>query len=126
MTTSRRNILVVDDESPVRLSLAAYLEDEGYTVQMAGSAEEALSLCEVSAPDLAIVDLRLPGMDGASLITEMAAAHPKVRFIIHTGSTKFSLPEEFKDKGITNESLFFKPVLDMAEMTRKIASLLKE
>lgn len=61
-------ILVVDDETPVRISLAAYLEDEGFEVRVADSAERALESVSADPPDVAVVDLRLPGMDGASFI----------------------------------------------------------
>lgn len=126
MNLSNHNILVVDDENPVRLSLAAYLEDEGYAVRMAESAEQALEMTIVNPPELAVVDLRLPGMDGAALIQEMAKVHGGIKFIIHTGSTKFSLSDELKSIGLTDANVFFKPVLDMGEMVGKIEELLKE
>jgi DNA-binding NtrC family response regulator len=117
-------ILVVDDEDPVRLSLSAYLEDEGFCVRMADCAEQALELSGTYPTDLAVVDLRLPGMDGASLITEMAKYHTGTKFIIHTGSTKFSLPDELKAVGLSEANVFFKPVLDMSDMVGKIKELL--
>ena len=48
------------------MSLCAYLEDKGFIVRMADCAEEALLLAGEFSMDLAVVDLRLPGMDGAS------------------------------------------------------------
>jgi len=126
MNLPKRNLLVVDDENPVRLSLAAYLEDEGFAVRMAESAEQALEMSADSPPDLAVVDLRLPGMDGAALIQEMAKLDKGVKYIIHTGSTKFSLSDELKSIGLTDANVFFKPVLDMGEMAGKIKELLKD
>ena len=126
MNPCKKNILVVDDENPVRLSLAAYLEDEGYAVRMAESAEQALEMALNAPPDLAVVDLRLPGMDGAALIQEMAKQHSGAKYIIHTGSTKFSLSDELKSIGLTDANVFFKPVLDMGEMVGKIEELLKD
>ncbi|GAB6039026.1 response regulator [Fundidesulfovibrio butyratiphilus] len=117
-------ILVVDDETPVRISLAAYLEDEGFDVRVADSAEKALESVSAHPPDVAVVDLRLPGMDGASFILEMAKRLPGTLFLIHTGSTKFSLSDELKAIGIRDEHIFFKPVLDMSEMADKIRDLL--
>lgn len=119
-------ILVVDDEAPVRLSLAAYLEDEGFNVVSAESAEQALDVAAHSRPALAIVDLRLPGMDGAALILELDKRFPGMKFIIHTGSTKFSLSEDLKAAGVTDAHVFFKPVLDMGDMTAKIQHALQE
>jgi DNA-binding NtrC family response regulator len=121
-------ILVVDDETPVRLSLAAYLEDEGFVVRTAESAEQALETLEAAdepPPNLAVVDLRLPGMDGAALILELAKRHPGMKFLIHTGSTKFSLSEDLKSAGVDDSQVFFKPVLDMGDMASKIIRMLE-
>ncbi|WP_243367185.1 response regulator [Fundidesulfovibrio soli] len=126
MRIEEAELLVVDDEAPVRLSLAAYLEDEGFLVRTADSAEQAIDVARSNPPHLAVVDLRLPGMDGAALILELARDHPGMKFLIHTGSTKFSLSEDLKSAGLDDSHVFFKPVLDMGEMVRKITTLLQE
>jgi len=126
MRTVDAELLVVDDEAPVRLSLAAYLEDEGFVVRTADSAEQAIDVARSNPPSLAVVDLRLPGMDGAALILELSRDHPGMKFLIHTGSTKFSLSEDLKSAGLDDSHVFFKPVLDMGEMVRKISLLLQE
>lgn len=126
MRTDEAELLVVDDEAPVRLSLAAYLEDEGFMVRTADSAEQAIDVARSNPPHLAVVDLRLPGMDGAALILELARDHPGMKFLIHTGSTKFSLSEDLKSAGLDDSHVFFKPVLDIGEMVRKITTLLQE
>ncbi|GFK96051.1 Photosynthetic apparatus regulatory protein RegA [Fundidesulfovibrio magnetotacticus] len=118
-------LLVVDDETPVRLSLAAYLEDEGFRVRTAESAEQAISSATEHPPVLAVVDLRLPGMDGASLILELAKRLPGMKFLIHTGSTKFSLSDDLKSAGLDDSQVFFKPVLDMGDMAAKILQLVQ-
>lgn len=125
MQKENAEILVVDDEAPVRLSLAAYLEDEGFIVRSAESAEQALESAAANPPHLAVVDLRLPGMDGGALILELAKRHPGMKFLIHTGSTKFSLSEDLKSAGLDDSQVFFKPVLDMGDMAQKILTVLK-
>jgi DNA-binding NtrC family response regulator len=128
MPNDQSVILVVDDETPVRLSLAAYLEDEGFDVRTAESAEQALEILGAAngrIPNLAVVDLRLPGMDGAALILELARRHPGMKFLIHTGSTKFSLSEDLKSAGVDDSQVFFKPVLDMGDMAVKIIRMLE-
>ena len=57
-------------------------------------------------------------------MTEMAKHGASTKFIIHTGSTKFSLPDELKAIGVSEANVFFKPVLDMSEMAEKIKELL--
>jgi CheY-like chemotaxis protein len=60
-------ILIVEDNEANRLLASAVLEREGFRVEMAGSAQEALELLDSTAPDLILMDVQLPGMDGLSL-----------------------------------------------------------
>lgn len=66
-------ILVVED-NPQNMELVAYLlEDAGFTVLKAEDAEEARALVSESIPDLVLMDMRLPGMDGLALTREFKA-----------------------------------------------------
>jgi DNA-binding response OmpR family regulator len=65
------HILVVEDESAVARGLQYALLQEGWSVALARSGEEALALVEDRAPDLAILDVRLPGMSGFDLCREL-------------------------------------------------------
>ncbi|MES9877164.1 MAG: response regulator [Candidatus Sedimenticola sp. PURPLELP] len=117
-------ILVVDDEESVLLNLVAYIEDEGYDVISAANGEEALQLIGERRPDLGIMDMRLPGMDGNELISRAFEAHPKMKFLVHTGSADYSVPPELERIGLTEKNVFKKPVSDMAIFTKAIADLL--
>jgi two-component system response regulator MprA len=64
---SRMRILVVDDERAVRESLRRALELEGYEVELAGDGHEALVRVEAAQPDAMILDLLMPGLDGAGV-----------------------------------------------------------
>jgi DNA-binding response OmpR family regulator len=57
-------VLVVEDDPGIRLSLRIALEDEGYVVEEAGTGEDALTAMSASAPDVVLLDLLLPGIDG--------------------------------------------------------------
>ncbi len=59
-----KRILLVDDDALLRRSLAFNLEQAGYTAQTAQSAEDALSIARLNPPDLVVLDIGLPGMDG--------------------------------------------------------------
>jgi len=65
---SEGRILVVDDERPIRRALAANLKARGYEVDAAGSGEEALDLAARHHPDVVLLDLGLPGIDGVEVI----------------------------------------------------------
>jgi DNA-binding response OmpR family regulator len=57
-------VLVVDDEEAIAEAVRARLESEGYQVLVAADGPEAIRICDESAPDLVVLDLMLPGMDG--------------------------------------------------------------
>jgi two-component system, OmpR family, KDP operon response regulator KdpE len=61
---SLASVMVVEDDAPLRATLAASLQAHGYAVTEAASAEEAIVLTEQRAPDLMLLDLTLPGADG--------------------------------------------------------------
>jgi CheY-like chemotaxis protein len=61
------SILIVEDNEANRLLAGAVLEREGYRVEMAGNAEEALQRLATGAPDLILMDVQMPGMDGLTL-----------------------------------------------------------
>lgn len=64
-------ILVVDDESAIRDLLVTVLEDEGYQAIAAGGGREALERAPVERPDLVLIDLMMPGMDGRQLVRRL-------------------------------------------------------
>lgn len=66
-----RHILVVDDDALMRRSLAFNLQQSGYRVSNAGSAEDALALAQRERPDLVLLDIGLPGMDGLEALRRM-------------------------------------------------------
>jgi CheY-like chemotaxis protein len=76
LATDRVSVLVVDDSDDQRLLLQHHFERNGCDVLLAASAEEALVVLRDSRPELAIIDLRLPGMDGWELSRYMRDEHP--------------------------------------------------
>ena len=64
-------ILIVDDEAGVRSSLAAVLRDEGYTVETADTGEACLELTAQGSPDVILLDIWLPGMDGLATLERL-------------------------------------------------------
>lgn len=67
-----KTILVIEDEANIRKFISVNLAARGYRVIEAESAEEALEILEQTVPAAALLDIRLPGMDGWSLLSEIA------------------------------------------------------
>ena len=65
--SKKRNILVVDDELTIREVVRRYLELEGFAVTEAETGPQALSILQDSQPDLIVLDIMLPGVDGFSI-----------------------------------------------------------
>src|SRR6266542_3156580 len=86
-----RTILLVDDDALMRRSLAFHLEQAGYNVHTAANAEDAISLVQRAAPDLVVLDIGLPGMDGLDALRELKA-HENLPVIFLTGHAPGRLP----------------------------------
>ena len=106
-------ILLVDDEERLLQNLAFYFEDEDCTVTLATSGEEALSKLRQGNIEIAIVDMRLPGIDGNEVIRTAMAEKLLDKFLIHTGSTDYFVPADLLASGISAKNVFLKPVEDM-------------
>lgn len=81
----KETILVVDDEESICQSLKAILSDEGYHVLVAGSGEEAVRIVEEEMPQIVLLDVWLPGMDGLETLKAIKQIHPKSLIIIMSG-----------------------------------------
>jgi CheY-like chemotaxis protein len=106
-------VLVLDDEESIRQSIAAYFEDEGIVVFQASSGEDALDIVRTTAVDAAVVDIRLPGMDGNTFMIKAGQLRPGMRFVVHTGSADYILPESVMTIGVGPDKVFIKPVHDL-------------
>ncbi len=78
------NILVVDDELIVRDSLKEWLEDEGFSVEMADSGQTALDMLKQNTYHLMLTDIKMPGMDGVELLKEAKKDLPELPVVMMT------------------------------------------
>jgi DNA-binding NtrC family response regulator len=86
----RPRILVIDDEETIRKTLSTILLDEGYIVDTAENGTDALVKSNEISYNLALIDIRLPDMEGTQLLSQIKAAVPKTRKIILTGHPSMS------------------------------------
>ena len=78
-------ILIVDDDENIRKVLETILADEGYIVESAETAKKGIEKSEKAFYNLALIDVRLPDMEGIELLSKLRNTKPKMRKIIVTG-----------------------------------------
>ena len=81
-----KNILLVDDEREYVETLSERLFTRGIHAEVAFSGEEALSSIEIDRPDVVVLDLKMPGMDGLDVLQRIRKDYPKTEVIMLTGT----------------------------------------
>jgi len=89
-------VLVVDDEPEVRQVLLEFLSSRGYDVSVASGGAEAVALVESTRPDLVLLDVAMPGMDGVETLKRIVAIDPELAVIMVTANA---------DIGVTSKLL---------------------
>ncbi len=92
-------ILVIDDDQSVRKSFSAALEGAGHVVDLAESGKDAIQKARANFYNLALIDIRLPDMEGTQLLAAMKETTPKMVKIIVTGYPSLQNAVEAVNKG---------------------------
>jgi len=118
MTEAKKKVLVVDDVRAILTVLGIKLRISGYDVLTASNGQQALALIESAGPDLILLDVIMPGMDGFEVLEKVRAAS-KLPVIV------FSARPENAQKALSLGANEFLPKpLDVDEMVGKIGQLL--
>jgi len=116
---ARTSILIVDDETVVRDSLGKWFEEEGYSVETATTARDALLKLPTQRWDVALVDIKMPGMDGLELQRKIREVDPEILVIIMTGYASVETAvQALKDGAYDYITKPFDPD-DLAHLVRK-------
>ncbi len=86
---SKKRILVVDDEEGIQLLYREEFEDEGYEVVSAYNGDEALGIFREQTPDLVILDINMPGMNGIEVLRRMKETHPHLPVILSSAYQEY-------------------------------------
>jgi len=117
------SILVVDDDPSIRKVLAAILEEKGYNVDAVENGEKAIRKSKTRFYNLALIDIRLPDMEGTELLTQMKQTIPKMIKVIITGYPSIQNAVEALNKGA--DAYIIKP-LDIDNALSVIENLLEK
>ncbi len=119
-------ILILDDEYVVRQSFADYFEDNLWRVVQAETAEQALELLDTEKPEVAIVDIRLPGIDGDEFIREALERKKQLAFVICSGSPSYGVPEDLQHQIKVSQNFFRKPVTNFQELEDDVIRIMNK
>ena len=114
-------ILVIDDEEPIRRTLSAILTDADYVVDTAENGKQAIDKTRTNFYHAALIDIRLPDMEGTELLTALNETTPKMRKIILTGFPALENAVKAINKGV--DYYLIKPI-NPDELLRVIKELL--
>ena len=108
----KRKILTIDDDHNLRESIVFYFEDCGYLVEEASTGKEGLAKARETEPDVILLDLRMPGMDGIQVLRKIASSAVDIPVIIVSGAADIQDAIEALRHGAWDFKL--KPIYDMA------------
>lgn len=119
-----KTILTIDDEEMIRSTLAAYLEDHGYRVLEAEDGRRGLEMVRNDHPDLVLVDLRMPEMDGMAVLAAMKQETPDIPAVVVSGTGVLEDALEAVRQGAWE--YVTKPIRELASVLHTIETVLEK
>jgi two-component system response regulator (stage 0 sporulation protein F) len=95
----KEKILIVDDQFGIRILLNEVFQKEGYQTFQAANGLQALDILKKHDPDLVLLDMKIPGMDGIEILKRMKVIDPDIRVIIMTAYGELNMIQEAKNLG---------------------------
>ena len=114
-------ILVVNDQFGVRSLLVSIFQDDGHEVKMAANGEAALSLLSSFEPDLIMLDMKIPGMDGIETLEKIRVSGCRAAVIMMTGGDDPHNVEQAKELGILG---YLAKPFDLFELRERVKEIL--
>ena len=114
-------ILIVDDEENLRILYKKELLKDGYIVELAASGEEALKKFEEEPPDLVVLDIKMPGMDGMEVMSKILSLDNKMPIVLNTAYASYqdNFTTWAADAYVVKSS-------DLTELRERVKIILKE
>jgi two-component system response regulator (stage 0 sporulation protein F) len=92
-------LLIVDDQFGIRILLNEVFQKEGYQTFQAANGFQALDIVDKHSPELVLLDMKIPGMDGIEILKRMKAVDKDIQVIIMTAYGELDMIQEAKDLG---------------------------
>lgn len=122
MAEPNARILIVDDDRDTRKGLSKILGEKGYEIETAGTGQEAIAKAEERFFNLALLDIKLPDIEGTKLLATLKKIHPHIDVIIVTGYASLENTIQALNGGA---SFYMTKPIDLDELFAKLKKLLK-
>ena len=93
------NVLIVDDQFGIRVLLNEVLQKEGYVTFQAANGVQAINIAKTHAPDLVLLDMKIPGMDGIEILKRLKEHDPTIPVIMMTAYGELDMIQHAKNLG---------------------------
>lgn len=117
MSNPNKKVLVVDDQYGIRLLLKEVFSRDGFSIFQAADGRAALEIIQSEQPDLILLDMKMPGMDGIELLRQLRPIHPTVKVIMMTAYGELDMVAEASKLGALAH--FTKP-FDIEELRSEV------
>ena len=118
----KKKVLIVDDQNGIRVLLMEVFSSEGYTTFQAPNGVVALDIVRDEIPDIVLLDMKIPGMDGLEILKQIKLMRPDMNVIMMTAYGELDMIKEATDLGALMH--FTKP-FDIDEMRVAVNSTLQ-
>ncbi|MFS0724734.1 response regulator [Paenibacillus sp. 1P07SE] len=109
----KKKVLIVDDQNGIRVLLVEVFSSEGYLTYQASNGKLALEIVKEESPDLVLLDMKIPGMDGLEILKHIKTINREIKVIMMTAYGELDMIKEATDLGALMH--FTKP-FDIDEM----------
>ncbi|WP_108995675.1 MULTISPECIES: response regulator [Paenibacillus] len=113
----KKKVLIVDDQNGIRVLLLEVFSSEGYNTFQAANGKIALEIVRRDSPDLVLLDMKIPGMDGLEILKHIKTIDPSIKVIMMTAYGELDMIKEATDLGALMH--FTKP-FDIDEMRMEV------
>ncbi|MCU9613323.1 response regulator [Caldibacillus lycopersici] len=110
-------ILIVDDQFGIRILLNEVFQKEGYRTFQAANGKQALEIVKMYSPDIVLLDIKIPGMDGIEILKRLKKINTEIKVIIMTAYGELDMISEAMELGAL--TYFAKP-FDITELRETV------
>ncbi len=95
----KKKVLIVDDQNGIRVLLVEVFSNEGYQTFQASNGRLALDIVRAESPDLVLLDMKIPGMDGLEILKHIKEINSEIKVIMMTAYGELDMIKEATDLG---------------------------